>query len=64
MPRPGPQRRGLFDFLGGASDFLLHGDIDFDKSAKFPTAIGTPGQNYSIIDIPKSVASPSSDING
>ncbi|KAI4278080.1 MAG: hypothetical protein L6R38_005321, partial [Xanthoria sp. 2 TBL-2021] len=53
MPRPGPQRRGLFDFLGGASDFLLHGDIDFDKSAKFPTAIGTPGQNYSIIDIPK-----------
>ncbi|KAI4099484.1 MAG: hypothetical protein LQ339_005911 [Xanthoria mediterranea] len=53
MPRPGPQRRGLFDFLGDASDFLLHGDIDLDKSANFPTVLGTPGQNHSIINIPK-----------
>ena len=58
MPRPGPQRRGLFDFLGDASDFLLHGDIDLDKSANFPTVLGTPGQNHSIINIPKSVITP------
>lgn len=58
MPRPGPQRRGLFDFLGDASDFLLHGDIDLDKSANFPTVLGTPGQNHSIINTPKSVVTP------
>ena len=63
MPRPGPQRRGLFDFLGDASDFLLHGDIDLDKSANFPIVVGTPGQNHSIIDIPKSVVIPLSPIN-
>ncbi|KAL8977887.1 MAG: hypothetical protein Q9205_006403 [Flavoplaca limonia] len=66
MPQPGspssPQRRGLGDFFGGVGDLFsdagdfLSGDISFDKSANFPTTIGVPGENHTIIDIPKSVA--------
>ncbi|KAI4263395.1 MAG: hypothetical protein L6R42_001455 [Xanthoria sp. 1 TBL-2021] len=58
MPRPGPQRRGLGDVIdsvhrkiGDAIDSL--GNYDFDKSARFPTAIGTPGQNHPIFNNPK-----------
>ncbi|KAL8886227.1 MAG: hypothetical protein Q9192_006521, partial [Flavoplaca navasiana] len=63
MPQPaspsGPQRRGLRDFFGGVRDLFsdagdfLSGDISFDKSANFPTTIGVPGENHTIIDIPK-----------
>ncbi|KAI4226097.1 MAG: hypothetical protein LQ349_006940 [Xanthoria aureola] len=53
MPRPGPQRRGFPDIVKGTGDFLLHGDIDLDKSVNFPTVLGTPGQKRSIINTPK-----------
>ena len=69
MPPPGsqsgPQRRGLGDFFSGVRDVFsdvgdfLSGDIAFDKSADFPTTIGVPGENHTIIDIPKYVAFPS-----
>ncbi|KAL8669848.1 MAG: hypothetical protein Q9168_005577 [Polycauliona sp. 1 TL-2023] len=63
MPPPGspsgPQKRGISDLFGSAADALsgaadaITGDISFDKSANFPTAIGVPGENHTIIDTPK-----------
>ncbi|KAL8991674.1 MAG: hypothetical protein Q9169_007759 [Polycauliona sp. 2 TL-2023] len=51
-PPSGPQRRGIFDFIDSVGD-TLSGDISFDESANFPTTIGVPGENHTIIDIPK-----------
>lgn len=60
MAPPRHRRRGLFDFFSDVGDFILHGDVDFDKSANFPVAIGTPGEKHSILDTAKSVACTSS----
>ncbi|KAL8653320.1 MAG: hypothetical protein Q9226_003896 [Calogaya cf. arnoldii] len=60
MPQPGPQRRGLddiFDKVGDkfndAKDFASGNIVFDDKSAEFPTTIGVPGENHTIVNIPQ-----------